>query len=214
MRSISGLSAHADQAELDAWIGHFARRRGDGRPRAVYVTHGEPAAASAFARRISRDLGATARRRRSADRDPPPLTGRPLPSGPCPPARLIEEARNAHDNGCKGQQVSGPWSFTAWTLVYAGIGALIMGFMNSLTYGIGIPGTEVTVRPHYGILTFFGFAFGPIVGFLTGFLGNAIGDYIIGGYVIDEAVKYWHWSVANGLVGLIAGLFPSSWRTG
>ena len=105
-------------------------------------------------------------------------------------------------------QVPSPWSFTAWTLVYAGVGALIMGFMNSLTYGIGIPGTEVTVRPHYGILTFFGFAFGPIVGFLTGFLGNAIGDFIIGNYVIDEAVQYWHWSVANGLVGLIAGLFP------
>lgn len=108
----------------------------------------------------------------------------------------------------KGERASSPWSTTAWTLVYAGIGALIMGFMNSLTYGIGIPGTEVTVRPHYGILTFFGFAFGPIVGFLTGFLGNAIGDYLIGDYAIENAVKYWHWSVANGLVGLIAGLFP------
>ena len=61
VRTISGFSAHADQAELDAWIGHFATAaRDDGRPRAVYVTHGEPTAASAFAARISRDLGATA----------------------------------------------------------------------------------------------------------------------------------------------------------
>ena len=61
VRSISGLSAHADQAELDAWIGHFATAaRNDGRPRSVYVTHGEPTAASAFAARIRRDLGATA----------------------------------------------------------------------------------------------------------------------------------------------------------
>ncbi len=61
VRSISGLSAHADRAELDAWIGHFATAaRDDGRPRAVYVTHGEPTAASAFAARISRDLGAAA----------------------------------------------------------------------------------------------------------------------------------------------------------
>lgn len=108
----------------------------------------------------------------------------------------------------QGQRASSPWSITRWTLVYAGIGALVMGFMNSLTYGIGIPGTEVTIRPNYGILTFFGFAFGPIAGFLTGFLGNALGDYLTGDYVINNAVRYWHWSVANGLVGLIAGLFP------
>jgi metallo-beta-lactamase family protein len=61
VRSISGFSAHADQAELDAWIGHFGRAaQTDGRPRAVYVTHGEPDAASAFAARIGRDLGVTA----------------------------------------------------------------------------------------------------------------------------------------------------------
>ena len=34
VRSISGLSAHADQTELDAWIGHFGgAARTDGRPR-------------------------------------------------------------------------------------------------------------------------------------------------------------------------------------
>jgi metallo-beta-lactamase family protein len=61
VRTISGFSAHADQAELDAWIGHFGRAaQTDGRPRAVYVTHGEPAEASAFATRITRDLGAAA----------------------------------------------------------------------------------------------------------------------------------------------------------
>jgi energy-coupling factor transport system substrate-specific component len=108
----------------------------------------------------------------------------------------------------KGQPASGLWSVTARTLVYAGVGALIMGFMNSLTYVLPIPGTEVNIRPHYGILTFFGFAFGPIVGFLTGFLGGLIGDYLNGGYVIENAVRSWHWSVANGLVGLVAGLFP------
>ena len=60
VRSIS-VSAHADQTELDAWIGHFGRAaRTDGRPRTVYVTHGERAAASAFAARIGRDLGVAA----------------------------------------------------------------------------------------------------------------------------------------------------------
>jgi metallo-beta-lactamase family protein len=61
VKTISGLSAHADQAELDAWIGHFGRAgQADGRPRAVYVTHGEPKAAGAFAARIGRDLGVRA----------------------------------------------------------------------------------------------------------------------------------------------------------
>ena len=50
----------------------------------------------------------------------------------------------------KEQRVSGPWSFTAWTLVYAGIGALIMGFMNSLTYGSGIPGLRSPSAPTTG----------------------------------------------------------------
>jgi energy-coupling factor transport system substrate-specific component len=102
------------------------------------------------------------------------------------------------------QPAASPWSITTRTIVYAAIGAAIMGFMNSLTYGIGIPGTEIQVRPHYGILTFFGFAFGPVVGFITGFLGGVIGDQLTGW----GAFTSWWWSVANGLVGLIAGLFP------
>jgi len=62
VRSISGFSAHADRAELDAWIRHFGDAgRNDGRPRSVYVTHGEPAAAAAFAARIHDDLGVVSR---------------------------------------------------------------------------------------------------------------------------------------------------------
>ena len=45
---------------------------------------------------------------------------------------------------------------------------------------------------------------GPIVGFFTGFVGNAIGDQISGWGVLTS----WNWSLANGLVGLIAGLAP------
>ncbi len=61
VRSISGFSAHADQAELEAWIRHFGDAgREDGRPRSVFVTHGEPAAAAAFAARIHDGLGVVA----------------------------------------------------------------------------------------------------------------------------------------------------------
>jgi metallo-beta-lactamase family protein len=61
VKTISGLSAHADEHELDAWIGHFGTASAtDGRPRAVYVTHGEPEAAAAFAGRIRQRLGVQA----------------------------------------------------------------------------------------------------------------------------------------------------------
>jgi metallo-beta-lactamase family protein len=53
VRSISGFSAHADQHELEAWLGHFAA---DGRPKTVFIVHGDPDAAEAFAGRIRSEL--------------------------------------------------------------------------------------------------------------------------------------------------------------
>jgi metallo-beta-lactamase family protein len=47
IRSISGFSAHADEGELLAWLGHFAegRKPGDpGFPRTVFLVHGDPEA--------------------------------------------------------------------------------------------------------------------------------------------------------------------------
>ncbi|MGH2463223.1 MAG: MBL fold metallo-hydrolase RNA specificity domain-containing protein [Candidatus Limnocylindria bacterium] len=61
IRTISGFSAHADMDELDAWIRHFGDAgRAEGRPRVVYVTHGEPTGAAAFATRIHDSLGVVA----------------------------------------------------------------------------------------------------------------------------------------------------------
>jgi len=53
VRSISGFSAHADQHELEAWLGHFAA---DGKPKTVFIVHGDPDAAEAFAERIRSEL--------------------------------------------------------------------------------------------------------------------------------------------------------------
>jgi len=52
VRSISGFSAHADEHELTAWLGHF----GD-EPRRVFIVHGDPDAAQAFAERVRTELG-------------------------------------------------------------------------------------------------------------------------------------------------------------
>ena len=55
IRSISGFSAHADEAELLEWVGAFVagRKAGDpGVPRRVFVVHGDPEAQDALAPRI------------------------------------------------------------------------------------------------------------------------------------------------------------------
>ncbi len=54
VRSISGFSAHADQHELETWLGHFGA---DGKPKTVFIVHGDPDAAEAFAARIRSELG-------------------------------------------------------------------------------------------------------------------------------------------------------------
>jgi len=54
VRSISGFSAHADQHELEAWLGHFGKARGS--PKTVFIVHGDPDAAEAFADRVRSEL--------------------------------------------------------------------------------------------------------------------------------------------------------------
>jgi energy-coupling factor transport system substrate-specific component len=101
-------------------------------------------------------------------------------------------------------QTDGTWSITTRVIVYAAIGAALYAVFNLISFGFILPGTqEVNVRPHYGLLTFFGFAFGPVVGFLTGLVGNIVGDFLSG----YGAFTSWHWSLANGVAGLLAGLF-------
>jgi energy-coupling factor transport system substrate-specific component len=97
----------------------------------------------------------------------------------------------------------GTWSVTTRVIVYAAIGAALYAVFNLIAFAFVLPGTqEVNVRPHYGLLTFFGFAFGPVVGFLTGLVGNIVGDFLSG----YGAFTSWHWSLANGVAGLLAGL--------
>lgn len=52
IKTISGLSAHADVGELSRWLGCCS-----GRPGNVIVTHGEPESAQAFAAMLQQDRG-------------------------------------------------------------------------------------------------------------------------------------------------------------
>ena len=103
------------------------------------------------------------------------------------------------------------WEVSSRTIVYAAIGAALYGIL--LVAQVPIPGSTVSVRPAFALVPFFGYAFGPIVGFFTGLVGNAIGDQISGW----GALTSWNWSIANGIVGLLAGLAPmylSRWTNG
>ena len=55
VRSISGFSAHADESELLAWVGNFARGKTPGStgwPKTIFIVHGDPAAQAALEPKI------------------------------------------------------------------------------------------------------------------------------------------------------------------
>jgi len=95
------------------------------------------------------------------------------------------------------------WSVTSRTIVYAAIGAALYAVLG--LFNFVLPGTQnVYIRPAYALVPFFGYAFGPIVGFFTGFVGNVAIDQITG----YGAFTAWNWGIANGLAGLLAGVIP------
>jgi energy-coupling factor transport system substrate-specific component len=95
------------------------------------------------------------------------------------------------------------WEVTSRTIVYAAIGAALYGVLALFSFLL--PGTtNVSIRPAFALVPFFGYSFGPLVGLFVGFVGNAIADQLLGyGFL-----TYWNWSLANGLVGFVAGLAP------
>ncbi len=97
------------------------------------------------------------------------------------------------------------WTFGTREVVFAAIGAALYGVLSYLTNILQIPGAaNVSVRPAVSLVFFFGLAFGPWVGFFTGFVGNLLAD-LLSGY----GVWLW-WDVGNGIMGLLPGLLMVS----
>ena len=95
------------------------------------------------------------------------------------------------------------WDVSSRTIVYAAIGAALYAIASQFSFLL--PGSgSVSIRPAFAFVTFFGFAFGPIVGLFVGLVGNMIGDQISGWGLLTS----WNWSIAVGAVGFIAGLTP------
>jgi uncharacterized membrane protein len=99
-------------------------------------------------------------------------------------------------------QVDEPmWQVGTREVVYMGLGAALYGVLSWIFNTIPIPSVSlVSLRPTIVIPIFFGYAFGPVVGFFTGFAGNILGDALTGWGVFVQ------WDIGNGLVGLIPGL--------
>jgi energy-coupling factor transport system substrate-specific component len=98
------------------------------------------------------------------------------------------------------------WEVSSRVIVYAAIGAALYGVLGWLI-NVPLPGSNnVSVRPAFALVPFFGWAFGPIVGLFTGLVGNALLDQLSG----YGGLTAWNWSVANGLVGLLAGVLAAT----
>jgi energy-coupling factor transport system substrate-specific component len=71
-----------------------------------------------------------------------------------------------------------------------------------LTSILNIPGADnVQLRPGVAIPILCGILFGPVAGFVTGFVGNLAADQFLDwGFWI-------YWYIGNGIMGLVAGLF-------
>jgi hypothetical protein len=100
-------------------------------------------------------------------------------------------------------KTSGIWEVGTRQVVYMAVGAALYAIFSYLFNGtvFVVPSvSQVALRPAIAIPMFFGFAFGPVVGFFTGAVGNMFGDALTGFGLSPQ------WSVGNGLVGFIAGL--------
>lgn len=95
------------------------------------------------------------------------------------------------------------WEVGTRHVVYMAIGAALYAVFSYLFNGtvFVVPSvSQVSLRPAIAIPMFFGYAFGPVVGFFTGAVGNMFGDALTGFGLSPQ------WSIGNGLVGFVSGL--------
>ncbi len=101
-------------------------------------------------------------------------------------------------------QANKAWEVGTREVVWMAIGAALYAVFSWLFNGtvFVVPSaSQVALRPAIAIPMFFGFAFGPIVGFFTGAVGNMFGDALTGFGLSPQ------WSIGNGLIGFVSGMW-------
>ncbi|GHV05292.1 UPF0397 protein [Spirochaetia bacterium] len=90
-------------------------------------------------------------------------------------------------------------------VVAAGIGAALMFvLMRFVAIPSGVPNTNLNLAP--AIVAIFAAIFGPVAGFLIGFIGHTLTDLTLG-YGI-----WWTWVIADGIFGCLIGLFAKFYK--
>ena len=85
-----------------------------------------------------------------------------------------------------------------WMAIGAALYAVFSWLFNASVFVVPSV-SQVALRPAIAIPMFFGYAFGPVVGFFTGAVGNMFGDALTGFGLSPQ------WSIGNGLIGFISG---------
>ncbi len=86
------------------------------------------------------------------------------------------------------------------SVVAIGIGAAIYVILARFTsIPTGIPNTHIEIV--YPFLALLATIYGPVVGFSVGFIGHALGDFLMYGQT------WWSWVLATAVLGLIIGLY-------
>lgn len=86
-------------------------------------------------------------------------------------------------------------------------GAILYGGLGFLSFEVPSAANTSSLLA-LAIIPFFGIQFGAVAGFLTGALGNALLEQLHGGGL----TLFWNWTIADGLVGMMAGLMGSRIR--
>ncbi|MBO4108190.1 ECF-type riboflavin transporter substrate-binding protein [Streptococcus suis] len=92
------------------------------------------------------------------------------------------------------------------TVVATGIGAalfVVIGILISIPTLV-VPNTSIQLQ--YAVQSLLATVFGPIVGFLVGFIGHAFKDSL------QYGSPWWSWVLASGVFGLVLGVAKRSLR--
>ena len=95
-------------------------------------------------------------------------------------------------------------TFTIREVVATGIGAALFVVIGMISIPTPVPNTSIQLQ--YAVQALFSVVFGPITGFLTGFIGHALKDSL------QYGNPWWTWVIASGLFGFVVGLFKNQLR--
>lgn len=89
-------------------------------------------------------------------------------------------------------------NFSIKTVVATGIGAALFVVIGMVSIPTPVPNTSIQLQ--YAVQALFSLIFGPIPGFLIGFIGHALKD------AIQFGAPWWTWVLSSGLFGLLVGI--------